>query len=234
MVPASLKEYKFASQRAQIGIERILKALESGPMSREELCKALHRSKTGMTHYLLYLRGNASLGWPRRVYIIDWLPARGHYVPAYALGSRPDKREPKRMSDKDRSAARMKKLLADPVAHEQFKARRRELHGSTRPRALSLANRILRYLELSPGRTAREIAIGLDADMRCTVTNLQRLRKTGKAKLYAQPGKKRKMYWHLAVPDVEIGDAARVAVKAWKRPKIEPQGWASALFSAAA
>jgi hypothetical protein len=229
MVPSCLKEYKFTSQRANILIERILKALEGQHMTRAELCAKLYRSKTSIMHYLLYLRGDKKLGWPRRIYIAEWRPSGGHYVPCYALGDQRDKKEPPRLSDKERSAQRMAQLRADPVKHEELKARRRELHNSPRPRETSLSNRILRHLALCAGQTSREIAAALDADLRCTVTNLQRLRRGGKARVIARPGKKAKLYWYLTTA-IDIPDASNVVtVRAWVRPRVKQQSWASAL-----
>lgn len=229
MIPASLKEYRFDSVRAQRAISRILEALKGNHLSRDELCKALHKSKTSTAHYLLYLRGNKEAGWPRRIHVADWRPSGGHYVPLYTIGNRPDKPEPTRMTEAERNRRRMEKLRADPVAHDAAKARRRELHNSKRPRDTSLANRILRHLAFNAGQTSREIAQCLDADLRCTVTNLQRLRVASKVKPLPKQGGKRAIYWYLYAPTQLPETSGAIVVKQWNRPRVAQQGWASAL-----
>lgn len=232
MVPASLKEYRFTSVRALLAISRILESLTDGPLTRDQISAKIYRSKTGTANYLRYLRGSRENGWPRRIYIKDWLPSGGHYLPSYALGDKRDKPEPPRMTEKQRSALKMQKLRADPVKHEAFKARRRELHDSKRPRDTSLSNRILRHLGMCDGRSARQIAQSLDADIRCVVTNLQRLRKAGKVEVTAKPGKKRALHWSV-VGSADLSESRPVTVKAWNRQVVAPQGWASALFMGA-
>lgn len=232
MVPASLKEYRFTAVRALLAIDRILGSLKDGPLTRDQISTTIHRSKTSTANYLRYLRGSKENGWPRRIYIKDWLPSGGHYLPSYALGDKKDKPEPPRMTERERNQLKMKKLRADPVKHEAFKARRRELHNSQRPRDTSLSSRILRHLGMCDGRSARQIAQSLDADQRCVVTNLQRLRKAGKVEVTAKPGKKRALHWSV-VGSAHMPESGPITVKAWNRPTGTPQNWAAALFMGA-
>lgn len=229
MIPASLKEYRFTSSRALLAIDRILGSLKDGPLTRDQISNKIHRSKTGTANYLRYLRGSKDNDWPRRVYIAKWLPSGGHYLPAYALGDKKDKPEPPRLSEKERNAKKMEKLRADPVKHEAFKARRRELHNSPRPRETSLTNRILRHLAFNPGRKACDLAASLTEDQRCVVTALQRMRKAGKVELIPAQTGKRAMRWQV-VGGIKIeGVEKPVTVKSWNRPKIAPQGIFAAL-----
>jgi hypothetical protein len=230
MIPASVKDYSFDSDRAQLAISRIMSVLPEGSMlSCMEIGSAIHKSKTSTGHYLLYLRGNEEMGWPRRIFIADWRQGSGRHTPLYAKGDKPDKKEPKQMTNKQRGAKRRARELADPVKHEANKARRREIWNSPRPRETSLSNRILRYLANWPGKKSAEIALALHADLRCTVTNLQRLRHGGKVMVLPAKGKKRALYWHVA-PTVSTPDHAKpIIVKQWVTPKVAPQGIFAAL-----
>jgi hypothetical protein len=221
----ALADYTFDTVRTQLGIRRVLAALGGCPMSCKELMAAIHKSKTGVTHYLRYLQGDEEHGVPRLVRIAEWRENRGRHTPVYALGSGKDARCPPRLT----ASQRYRKVKADPVKYEKILAAKRERMNSPRPRSAALVHRIERYLAGNANRTMRDIAGALNADHRHVTQNLQRLRKRGKAEITPGHEGKRVPLWRLAGQASPDEVSAPIVVKQWKIPAMPKQNPFSAL-----
>jgi hypothetical protein len=110
--------HTFTATKAQAKIKRILDALATLPMTRDELQCLLGVSKPTMRRYLTYLRSE-----PKRVYIKRWRSSgSGRFSPIYAAGRLPDKPEPVGMSRRERNALQWRRIKADRDRHDRVKA----------------------------------------------------------------------------------------------------------------
>lgn len=87
---------KYTSARAKLQIGRILAHLAERPMTRAELCQAIHMTTQGVCGYLQFLMGE-----PKRIHIKEFAPkvARGRRAPMYVIGAAKDAVEPPRTTD---------------------------------------------------------------------------------------------------------------------------------------
>jgi len=85
----------------------MLMALESGPMSTEQLAELTGTPKDQVTRHISILR----LSGPKQVYIANFVRTRGKGTPVYALGNKPDAK-----FELGGKASRLEKAIADNAA----------------------------------------------------------------------------------------------------------------------
>jgi hypothetical protein len=204
----------FLTIGAQRKYAKMIEALQTEPMGREELEKEMICSRTRATEML---RAGRQAGFIR---VATWLRTRGGFYPIYTLGSGPDAPKPAPETGRQKHA----RIKADKVANA---AKNAKIAAVQRKKRLIKypnlhANTLDAVLHLRNGSTpdiAKEIGLACTTAF-CALRELEAEKKVMRlTKKGAMP-----IRWALYVEGVEPQDVAKQAVKRkWVQPKVKPQ-----------
>lgn len=190
--------YHFKSTRGQKRVERVLKALEAGPLRATTIAERVYCDPSFVRAVIRHLKAE-----PRRVYIYEYNVIDGQKVPFYALGDKPDAPRTRRTSQENYAAR-----WADEEKYKAYREAERDRRRAIRealPACENIRDRriynppldqqIMALLEV-PGYTMSEMAKRLDANLRSIQTAMRKLRLAGKAQR-ATNGTKKEWQWEL-------------------------------------